>query len=271
MVKHFITFLICSFLFLYAGAQTLRQPVSAMYARLNGYSSVHADASAFTSNPAVLASIKRFSVSIYGERKFILNEMDQYRINASLPVQDGNLGLQVNRWGSVLFNETEFSLAYGRKMGRMDAGIRFNYYQLKAASYGKASAVNFDAGFLYHPTDRVSTGIHIYNPLMRNLNETGEKIPFIYSAGFGYDASDKIFIAAMITKTENQPVYIQTGVQYCFDEKLMARMGVSTGNTAFYFGAGIQWGQLRFDITTSLHQYLGLTPALMIVYNAPKK
>jgi hypothetical protein len=270
-VKKIIIYIILNSAVHFSFGQTLRQPVSAIYTHLNAYSSFHTDASSSSVNPASLASLKNISAGVYAERKFYLKELDQYRINAAMPLQNGKLGFQINHWGSGIFNESELSLAYARNMGKLDAGIQFNYYQIKTSGYGKASTINFDAGLIFHATERLRTGIHIYNPVRKDLNKTREKLPFIYSAAIGYDASNKVFIGGMIRKSENQPVNIQTGLQYCFDEKLIARMGISTGTTAFYFGAGFKIGLLRLDVTASLHQYLGITPSLLIIYTSKNK
>ena len=254
-----------------ADAQILRQPLSGIYSQVNTYSSNTHDVFSFTNNQAALASVKKFSAGVYTERRFLLNELSLYKIATVLPAKPGNFGVQLNYFGSGIFNESELGLAYARRMGKVDAGIQFNYYRLHTQGYSKRSVVNFDVGLMYHINERFLTGIHIYNPVPGNQDYKNQKLPFVYSAGFGYDASDKFFMGAVIMKTENMPVDIRFGMQYHPDEKLVARMGMSTGHSDFYFGAGYHLGRLRIDVTASVHQNLGITPGLMIIYTGKEK
>lgn len=252
-------------------AQIFRQPIAAIYVNLNCYSSIHGDAFSISSNQAALASLKKISTGVYGERRFMLADLSSYKLAAVLPVGENVFGFKTDYSGSAVYNQSELSLAYARPIGKMHAGIQFNYYTMNASLYGKASTINVEGGFIYQATEKIRTGIHIYNPLKRNMSKSAEELPFIYTTGIGYDVSDKFFMAAAVIKTENQPVNIQAGMQYCFDQKLIARMGASTGTTSFYFGAGLNMSAFRIDITASLHEYLGLTPGLMIIYTYNKK
>ena len=116
----------------------------------------------------------------------------------------------------------------------------------------------------------MNTGFHIYSG--GRIGKNGdERLPAIYSAGFGYDVSNRFFLGAQVEKMEDHPVNLNTCMQYSFASKLFARTGLSTGITSFYFGTGFIWNDFRVDVTASLHQQLGFSPGLMLIYNAPSK
>ena len=271
MRRTYSCLLLCFFNFL-SKAQTLRTPVTAVYTRINAYSAIHDDAFSFTVNQAVLTNRENFSAAIYGERRFMLADLGLYKLAFTLPTSSGNFGFKADYFGASSYNESQLGLAYARSIGKIAVGAQFNYYMLRVAGYGSATSVNFEAGAVIELTDQFQTGIHIYNPLGSAVGKTGEEnLPSVYSAGFGYDASKKFFIGAEIQKEENRPVTVNAGMQYAFDEKFFARTGIASATSTFYLGMGFILNGFRIDATASLHPYLGITPGILIVYNAPSK
>ncbi len=66
-------------------AQTLRRPVAAAYTGLGAYSLNHADVFSFTANQASLAQLKNRAAGVYGERRFLLSELNNYTAAIGLP------------------------------------------------------------------------------------------------------------------------------------------------------------------------------------------
>jgi hypothetical protein len=263
--------LFCS-LFSFARTQTFKTPVSNVYTKTNSYSTIQNDAFSFTGNQAALAGTKNISVGIFGERRFMLEELSCYQMAFSLPTSSGNFGLQANYFGSSNYNETALGLAYARSLGKIDVGVQFNYFGAKAVAYGNANAINFEAGAILHVSDQLQTGVHVYNPTRVSLGKNSEeKLPFIYSFGIGYDVSEKFFIGSEIEKEEDQPVNVNAGLQYSFAERLFARGGISSASSSFYLGTGFLLNGFRIDVTASVHPSLGVTPGLLLIYNMPGK
>ena len=202
----------------------------------------------------------------------MLKDAGLYCIAFALPTQTGNFGFAGNYFGSAVYNEMRWQLAYGRRLGKVDAGVGFNYCMFKTAGYGKSSAVNFEAGFIFHMTEQLQIGAHVYNPVsLKNDKSNQERMPLVYSSGLGYDVSKEFFLGAKVEKTEDLPLNVVVGLEYAFDKKLIARAGISTATSSFYFGTGVLLDHLRIDITASIHPQLGVTPGLMMVYNSPLK
>jgi len=250
-------------------AQTLRRPVAASCTGAGAYSNTHSDAFSFTANQAALARFNNTGVGVYGERRFMLNELSFYNLAFTLPTHSGNFGFKTTYYGFNQYNETQAALAYGRKLGdKMDVGVQFNYNMIKVAGYGNSTAISFEAGLLFHLTDRLNAGIHLNNPVGGKYNKgEDEKLPFVYTAGLGYEASDKFFVSAEIQKEEDQPVNVNAGLQYKFLPQLIARGGIATATSSFWLGLGITINELRIEAVATYHPQLSITPGLMLIYN----
>ncbi len=262
--------LLLLFFYTFSIGQTVRRPVAALYTGLGAYSINHIDVFSFTANQAALAQAKNFSAGMYGEKRFLLQELSFYQLAVALPTKSGNFGVKAGYYGFAEFNESQIGLAYARKLGeKADVGVQFNYNGVNIAGYGNASAINFEIGTILHLTEKINAGIHIYNPVGGKLGKSGEeKLASVYSFGMGYEASDKFFISAEIEKEENQPVNINAGMQYKFLPQLMARAGIATVSSNAYFGVGFFLKTFRIDITAAYHPQLGITPGLMFIYSS---
>lgn len=263
------------FLFLQfiASAQAIRRPVAAAYIGLGAYSINHTDVFSYTNNQASLAELKNASAGVYGERRFLLNELALYQLAFAIPTRSGNFGVKAGYFGFSDYNESQIGLAYGRKLGeKIDVGVQFNYNGIRISSYGNSSAINFEIGTVLHLTDRLHAGVHAYNPVGGKFGKNQEeKLASIYTVGFGYEASDKFFVSAEIEKEEDQPVNVNAGMQYKFLPQLMARTGIASNTANIYAGVGLLLKSLRLDVTAGYHPQLGVTPGLMLIYDFHKK
>lgn len=250
-------------------AQVLRKPIAAAGVGLGAYSSTYMDAFSFTANQASLARFNSVAIAVYGEKRFMLNELALYNLAFAIPTHSGNFGFKMSYFGFSQYNETQASLAYGRKLGeKIDVGIQFNYNSIKVAGYGNAFAISAEAGAILHLTDKLNFGIQVNNPAGGKYNKgENEKLPFIYSAGLGYEASSQFFISGEIQKEEDQPVNVNAGLQYKFLPQILAKAGVATATSSYWLGLGIMIKELRVDAIAGYHPQLGITPGLMLIYN----
>jgi hypothetical protein len=266
-----IVFLLTSIL---SKCQALRRPAAASYIGSSAYSLNHVDAFSVYSNQASLAQLKDAAVGVYGERRFFLAELSSYHAALDVPTSSGNFGLNVNYSGFAGYNESKIGLAYARRLGnKMDVGVQFNYNGIKAAGYGKASAISFEAGTIFHLSEKFHTGFHVNNPVGGKFGKAhSEKLPSVYTAGFGYDVSEKFFFSVEMIKEEDQDVSVNTGLLYKIVPPVRIRVGISSATSSLSFGIGLCLDNLRFDIAASYHPQLGISPGLLLFYNfKPKK
>jgi hypothetical protein len=254
-------------------AQVLRRPLAAGYTGFGAYSINHTDAFSFTANQAALAQATSVTAGIYGEKRFLLSELNNYTAIAALPTSSGNFGIRANYAGFTDYNETQLGLAYGRKLGtKVDIGAQFNYNAMRITSYGQASAISFEFGAIFHVTDKIHAGVHASNPMGGKYGKNNqEKLASVYSIGFGYDASEKFLVSTEIQKEEDQPINVNAGFQYKIVKQLLVRAGVSSATSTFWAGAGISLKSLRLDVIAGFHPQLGVTPGVMLLFEGKSK
>ena len=254
-------------------SQVLRRPLAAAYTGMGAYSMNHVDVFSFTANQASLAQLKNSAAGVYGERRFLLSELNNYTATIGLTTNSGNFGVKANYSGFSDYYETQLGLAYGRKMGnKVDIGAQINYQSIRINSYGNASAVSFELGTILHLTDKLHAGLHATNPVGGKFGkDQQEKLSSVYSFGIGYEASDKFLVSAEIQKEEDQPVNVNAGVQYKFIPQLLVRAGMSSATSAAWLGLGLTIKSFRLDVTTSYHPQLGITPGVLMLFNFNRK
>lgn len=254
-------------------SQNARSPVVAWYTSSGAYSKNFSDVFSINNNIAALAAVKNFSAAVYGEKRFLLTELGLYSAILAQTTASGNFSLSANYYGYKAYNESELSVGYGRKLSdKVDIGIKFNYFSLRIPSYGKASAFNFDAGAIFHITEQLHSGINIYNPLSSKLGRhTAEKLMPVYKAGLGYDFSTSFFSGIEVIKEQGSTTGIHASFQYKPVTQLFARAGIVTSNHSWYAGIGYLFKELRVDVTVSMHQQLGISPGILLLYGIKKQ
>ena len=240
---------------------------------MNAYNQKHPDVFSINGNQAALSKLSSFSLGIYSERRFMLQELSYYQVSAAVPTSSGNFGLTGNYSGSSAQKQMQVGLSYGRSLGRRIAlCAQFNYYHLQLSGYGNASAINVEAGLLFYVNDQITAGVHASNPTRATLNKGDqEKLPAVYTAGIGYQPSDKVLISTEFQKQEDHDMSVNAGIQYLFADKLMARAGFTTATETYMLGLGVQMQMFRLDAIASIHPYLGVTPGLMLIFKRNEK
>lgn len=263
-------FIFVLFFYSISYGQTVRHPVAALYPGLGAYSDHFTDALSFVSNQASLARIKKFSAAVYGERRFMMAELNLYQMAVVFPTAQGNFGLKTGYYGFSDYNEFEFGFAYARKLGvHADLGVQFNYGGVNISGYGNSGYAGFEIGTVLHLTEKLHAGMHWYYPgLKRDKNETGNAAS-VFSFGTGYEPSENFFVCTVIEKEEDQPVNIIAGMQYKFLPRVLASTGISTNTSNLYFGIGLLLKSFRLDLVTGYHPQLGLTPGLLLLFGLP--
>lgn len=259
--------LICIFVFVVnVQSQSLRYNIGMPYLGPGAYSQQQVDVFNFGSNQAALAQIDQTSIGVYGERRFMLNENSLYSLAAAVPTSLGNVGVNLKYDGFKNFNESQIGLAYARSLGpKLDLGVQFNYYSYQIPGYTKASTVNFEIGAIAHFTEKLSGGVHVYNPVKTEIGKnSGEKLSSAYKFGLGYDASENFFASAEIIKQEDMPVNVIGALQYRFKKQFFARAGFTSETSSYFAGLGLSWSALRLDIAATYHPQLGISPAIML-------
>ncbi|MDX2046902.1 MAG: hypothetical protein SFU87_08950 [Chitinophagaceae bacterium] len=265
-----ILFIVSAFI---CKAQTLRSPAAARYLGAGAYSKEFADVFSVTANQAALAEINTIQTGVYGERRFLNTGINFYSAIIAVPSASGNFAVQADYSGYKNYNETQFGIAYARRLAKtITIGAKFNYYNVRIPVYGSAGTVNFEIGSIWALTPSLRAGFHVYNPVGGSLGKnSGEKLSSAYKAGLGYEFSKNFFTSAEIVKEETKDVNINIVMLYHFAGQFFLRCGIATETSTTFIGIGYKKKNLRLDAAASYHQQLGLSPGLMLLYSFPEK
>lgn len=260
-------------LFTISHAQTVRPPLTAVSSFPSAYSAKQTDVFSFLANPAALANITTLTGGVYGERRFLLQELPFYQAALCVPTTTGQFGFSGSYFGRSVHHEGVAGLAYGRRLGaKLDIGARFNYHTVKMAGYGTASALSAEVGVLVHLHEQVHVGLHISNPTLAAIGKEGEDVlPVVGRAGLGYEVSPQFFVAGEVQQVLHAGLSVNAGMQYRFDERLWARVGFQSATTVYVLGLGFGLKALRLETTVGVHPQLGVTPGLLILFTTKQK
>jgi len=273
-VRKYISRLILPcFTAIHCTAQTIHPPAKADYVQFGAYSKKFVNAFSFVSNQASLASAQNISAGVFSEQKFALKELSLSTLAITIPTSAGAFGFEANYFGYSDYNESQLGIAYAKKLGNaVDIGIQFNYYQIRMNGYGSYNTINFEVAALFHPSEKMHLGFHIYNPAAGKIGKNiNEKLASVYEAGIGYEASDQVCLQGIISKEENQPLNVNACFEYIFNKQFFARLGVNTQSTSPNAGVGLAWKNIRLDVTVSYHPQLGFSPGMMMLYDLKHK
>lgn len=254
-------------------SQSVRNPLAVRYSGLGAYSIRFVDAFSGIANQASLSRLPGSSLAIFGERRFSIKELSGYSSILVIPTIRGTFGFQADYFGSDSFNETQLGLIYSKKVAeKIDVGTKFNFQQIRIGGTGSASTINFEGGVIFHISDALHTGFHIYNPTGSYFNkQKGEKLGSMYRFGMGYELSKEVFVSLEILKQEDRPVGVNAGFQWNFYKNALMRSGINSVSSQLWGGIGLPFTFGRFDITTAYHPQLGFTPGLLVLIKMKKE
>jgi hypothetical protein len=267
------------FLLILAGrmavAQSAHSPVSSLYTGIGTYSKHFTDAFSVTNNQAVLPDFEYSTAGIYGEQRFGVKELQTVSASLVFPVRSGGMGVQIRHLGNTRFSNTQFGLAYGRKLGsRVNLGVQFNYHFVRIAGYGNIGNITAEIGTIWQVSKKIQIGLHLNNPTggIARKHQT-EQLPAIYKMGIGYEVSDQFYLSIETIREENRPIIIKADMEYQFAGQFFTRMRIMTETGQFAVGAGYALKKCRLEFISSFHPQLRFTPAILILFpfNSQKK
>ena len=267
-MKHlFILFFIGGMLL--ARGQHLPNPLLSAVSAAGGYGNAHHDIFGVLVNPASIAHTTQFTAGIYGERRYMLEGLQQFCGILQFPFIKSGLGLQLDYNGSALMNESAFGLAYGKKLGdKLSTGLRFRYYQLQIPGHVRASALWAEAGLLFQLTPQLQTGFSLSRSTQSALSPTEQPLTQVYRFGLGYEPSKYVCISTDWIKETHKSLMGTLAILYAIEEGLRLRLAWQTTTNQPVAGAGFHWKGCWTDIIVSYHPMLGFTPAFQMMWGA---
>lgn len=220
-------------------------------------------------NQALMAFQNKPGFGFEYENHFLLNEISHRCALGILPIRSGVFGAFVNYFGYTQYHETIAGIAFAKKFGNtFSAGISLDWLQTSIAEdYGSANNFTFETGVFVKLTDKLSTGIHVFNPLNIKLTDyNNERIPSVYNVGLIYYPLPQWILCCEIEKNLYLKANLKVGMEFAVAKGIFVRAGFSTNPSLYSFGFGTIYRQFTLDISASYHPVLGYSPQASIIY-----
>ncbi len=224
-------------------------------------------------NPAAQGMLSQSSIGLYGEKRFLLRELNFFQASGMLQTNSGGIGGHVEYFGAALFNQLQATLSYGRLITEGFAvGGGFHFHQVnQSGPYGKANAITGSFGLMAALPGNMRLGISAYNPMRSKWGKSEDRIPAHYSLGLGGDIGRNLFLGASVVKEEGHPLDVQIAMHYQFLDNFFMRGGIATHSANYFAALGWKLTAFRFDLASGYHPQLGWTPGVALVYNFQSK
>jgi hypothetical protein len=263
---------IAVFFWQYVSAQAVHIPAGNAYIMSGAYSRDFLDAFSFKVNPACLGSIRNSTIGLLAERKWMLKELDNYSVSASVSAGRAGIGMCLQSSGDEYYNEHSAQLGYGKKLGRLELGTRFEYIVSQSPGYGSEGIGSAGVGIRYAVSENLVTGWEIILPVFGTAGKTNaEKGPQIFRMGFGYQSGADLLLAFQIEKVADLPVSLTVSVDYKYNDQLFFSFGIHGPSGSPSFKSGWKKNQICIETYIIYDSVLGFTPGLLLQWTAKNK
>lgn len=220
-------------------------------------------------NQGSLAFVRKTEIGAFYENRFFVKELSQSGIVIALPIKKGTFGLTYSTMGYKLYRESQASLAYSIKLNEnIGIGVSIDYLNTKIADiYGQANTVTGSLGITAKLTKQIIFSTHIYNPFKAKItNYNNETVPTIFKLGAQYIFSKKVSLMLEAEKTSLQKINVKGGIEYTPSSLIYIRVGAASYPTQAAFGIGVNYQNLKIDVSSMYHSVLGFSPQIGLSY-----
>ncbi len=219
-------------------------------------------------NQAGITGLDGFSAGFFYESRFGVDLLSLSAGSVVLPVGEGAFGLSFFQFGSGVFKENKYALAYARKFSeKWSAGIQLDYLTQIFPENARAKGfATIEGGVLFQPSEKLHLGAHVFNPVKSGIEAPAGKVemPVIFRGGGHFRFSEMVLVAFEAEKDNQNPTLLKTGIEFLPVENLALRFGVSGKPYKYTAGVGYKTGNLSADLGFSYHGNLGITPSISV-------
>lgn len=266
-------FLMCIFSAVRGWTQVYPQ-IGARSAGLGATSITFTDVYSVYNNPGAFGALEKTAVGVNYENRYLLKELSTQALAFGYHTdKNGNFGLHFQQYGFELYREMQVGLSYGLKLfNRFYGGFGLNFHRIHLAeNYGNRNTASGSIGVLYKATDNLHFGVRVLNLSRTKLaDDQDERLPTTFGMGITYYFSENVLWNIEAEKTIVQPLNIKTGLEIHPHEILYLRLGVNSYPFQSSFGFGLNLDQLQFDLATTWHSTLGMSPSAGLTYRFNK-
>lgn len=265
-MKKYLLAIICLILVTNAFAQYNQ---GARLTAMANASAAVSDIWSLNANPAGITGQKSPTAALNYTRYLFGDELSEQNFAFVLPFNNNFAGVTVNRYGISEFNEIKAGVGLAKKFGeQLSIGVKGNFHQIKITNYGNATTFSVDVGANYTLSRQIGLGLYVNNPSSQKYKSANVEtnIPTAVHLGATYTPSNKVIVAATVSKDLDRKFDVGVGVDYKFYELLSLRGGLSAKPFKQYFGFGLNYQKLILDVAVESHPQIGYTPQIGLSY-----
>ncbi|QKG57257.1 hypothetical protein GKZ68_11890 [Hymenobacter sp. BRD128] len=230
---------------------------------------------AVANNPAGLGTITQPTVGLYFENRYLLPSLNVAAVALALPLSvvepaaagqpartsRGVLGLEAQRFGGVLYNETRVGAAYGYRLGVINIGGRLDALQVSFQDLGSrrvlAASLGGQAELLPR---RLTLGVYLYNLTQAKLADyQDERVPTVLRVGLAYRPGQQVLLLVEAEKDVERAAGMKAGIEYRPTAAVAVRLGYASLSQQATGGVGLRAGDFQLDYAAGWHSALGLS------------
>ena len=247
-------------------------------------------------NVAGLGEVQRPTVGFYGENRYFSPALNVAAFSLALPLgrppatatgptavmpgaeggpdapaprpwaQHGVVGLEAQRFGGQLYNETRVGVGYGYRFGQISLGARVDVLQVSMEGLGsRRVALGTLGGQIEVLPRRLSFGAALYNISQTRLaSYQNERVPTILKVGLAYRPGPQVLLLVEAEKDVERDANFKVGLEYRPVPVLAARLGLASLTEQVSAGIGVQAGAFQIDYAAAFQQALGFSQHLSV-------
>lgn len=217
-------------------------------------------------NQALLPFHKSSAIGFSYQNRFSISELGTRSAALVMPAGNAGIGAVYSHFGYKDLRRYSAGLACGLKLSeKISAGIQTDFFAEKTAGdYRERRSLTFEAGLIINPSEKISIGIHLFNPVPNSLRKN--YLPSSLRAGAGIWLNSSLFACAEAEMSAGRNIDLKAGFEYGPSETFRIRGGFRSENTSFSFGIGYLLKSVQLDLGFSTHQMLGVTSSASIIF-----
>lgn len=242
---------------------------------------------AVANNAAGLGSLTRPTAGAYFENRYLIPGLNVAAVALALPLgvvepaagglppraSRGVVGVEAQRFGGILYNETRVGAAYGYGLGVVRVGGRLDALQVSLQDLGSrralAASLGGQADIL---PQRLTLGVYLYNITQAKLADyQDERVPTVLRVGLAYRPGKQVLLLAEAEKDVERAAGFKAGIEYLPAPAVALRLGYASLSQQSTAGVGLRAGDWQLDYAAGWHQALGLSQYFSVSWQWEKE
>jgi len=220
-------------------------------------------------NIGQLSKLEFTTISISSFQPFLIKDFSTSNLVVGIPAKGGAFGFNYSNSGNKHLQMHNIGIGYSLKMGsNFNSGIKVNYSIINAGDYyNKRSVFNVDFGMAASLSNELEIGVIIKNATLSKIADyNNERLTTSFQLAGSYNFSKDLNIQTGLEKNINYPVSFLAAINYKPNKKIIINGGIASNPSLAAFGISLVQKKIILSFATQVHQYLGWSPDISIIY-----